>query len=182
MPIPYPHLLSERRGRKHSALKDLRGLDQLAIDTAVDPMACKDVGSTNSDIAGLGILLSFIIQGGLSFLLSLCTVFIDWRLEGFQGMWADYWSHSGGTFSSGRNDQQLAIAQQVSNRSIVLSGKAQNHLRSMRDLINRLLGTISDAQTLNGIALLVSAIAQYNTLELYHFHIVYDTVNFTGQA
>ncbi|KAK2595890.1 hypothetical protein N8I77_013679 [Diaporthe amygdali] len=114
-------------------------------------MACKDVGSTNSDIAGLGILLSFIIQGGLSFLLSLCTVFIDWRLEGFQGMWADYWSHSGGTFSSGRNDQQLAIAQQVSNRSIVLSGKAQNHLRSMRDLINRLLGTISDAQTLNAM-------------------------------
>ncbi|KAK9770046.1 putative ABC transmembrane type-1 domain-containing protein [Seiridium cardinale] len=31
-----------------------------------------------------------------------------------------------------------------------------------------------------GISLLIGAFAQHETLELYHFHIVYDTVNFTG--
>jgi hypothetical protein len=31
-----------------------------------------------------------------------------------------------------------------------------------------------------GIALLVSALVQNRSLDLYHYHIIYDTVNFTG--
>lgn len=31
-----------------------------------------------------------------------------------------------------------------------------------------------------GISLLIGALAQRNTLSMYHYHIIYDTVNFTG--
>jgi hypothetical protein len=31
-----------------------------------------------------------------------------------------------------------------------------------------------------GIALLIAAISQRNELDLYHYHVVYDTVSFTG--
>jgi hypothetical protein len=31
-----------------------------------------------------------------------------------------------------------------------------------------------------GIALLISALIQHSSLDLYHMHIIYDTVNFTA--
>lgn len=67
-----------------------------------------------------------------------------------------------------------------------------------RKTLERVLATISDIQTVNGktpllhglyipcllrvagIALLVAALVQCRDLDLYHFHIVYDTVNFTA--
>ncbi|KAK8124261.1 uncharacterized protein PG998_000020 [Apiospora kogelbergensis] len=60
------------------------------------------------------------------------------------------------------------------------------------ELIDRVLRTIGDTQLLNGqqgtptiydftgISLLIGALAQHQTLGLYHFHIVYDVVNLTG--
>ncbi|KAK6815658.1 hypothetical protein PG987_016662 [Apiospora arundinis] len=47
-------------------------------------------------------------------------------------------------------------------------------------LIDRVLRTIGDTQLLNGISLLIGALIQHQSLGLYHLHIVYDVVNFTG--
>ncbi|CAH0039660.1 unnamed protein product [Clonostachys rhizophaga] len=47
-------------------------------------------------------------------------------------------------------------------------------------IIDDLLLTISDTQTVNGLSLLIAGLAQYKSLSLYHMHIIYDTVNFTA--
>lgn len=44
----------------------------------------------------------------------------------------------------------MADVQRSSDRMAALSGETPNRLRSMRNVINRLLGTISNAQVLNG--------------------------------
>ncbi|MCJ1312280.1 hypothetical protein MMC25_005954 [Agyrium rufum] len=46
--------------------------------------------------------------------------------------------------------------------------------------LDQVLATISDIQTFNGISLLIGALVQHASLDLYHYHIIYDTVNFTG--
>ncbi|KAF2455007.1 hypothetical protein BDY21DRAFT_76892 [Lineolata rhizophorae] len=46
--------------------------------------------------------------------------------------------------------------------------------------INCILLSASDAQTLNGIAILVSALIYIHTLDLYHLHLVYDIASFTS--
>ncbi|KAK6062627.1 hypothetical protein SCUP515_13182 [Seiridium cupressi] len=54
------------------------------------------------------------------------------------------------------------------------------HINLQIDMIDHVLKVIGDTQLLNGISLLIGAFAQHETLEFYHFHMVYDTVNFTG--
>ncbi|KAI0904481.1 hypothetical protein F4823DRAFT_205789 [Ustulina deusta] len=103
-------------------------------------MACNDVGSTNPDIAGLGVLLN----------------------------------------PANANNPVTLLPALISSRSSKLQPDQARHLRLTSDLIDRVLKTISDIQTLNGISLLIGAIAQHRTLSLYHYHIVYNTVNFTG--
>lgn len=64
-----------------------------------------------------------------------------------------------------------------------------------RDIIDGILLSANDTQTLNGmslnvqcihklsivgIALLISGLSQIKILDLYHLHILYDTVSFTG--
>ncbi|KAH6877249.1 hypothetical protein B0T10DRAFT_496639 [Thelonectria olida] len=39
---------------------------------------------------------------------------------------------------------------------------------------------ISDIQLLNGLSLLIAALATQRSISLYHFHIIYDILNFTG--
>ncbi|KAK4232804.1 hypothetical protein C8A03DRAFT_39560, partial [Achaetomium macrosporum] len=101
-------------------------------------MLCEGgVGSTNPDIALLGIIVSFAVQAFVSLVLSLFA----WLLH---------------------RQEQL-----------------DDTLAEKKRLVHRLLADISDIQTVNGIALLVAALMQVKTLDLYHFHIVYDTVNLT---
>lgn len=49
-----------------------------------------------------------------------------------------------------------------------------------QELIGRVLLVASDAQTVTGIALIITAMAQQGSLSLYHLHIIYDTINFTS--
>ncbi|MCJ1409404.1 hypothetical protein MMC19_003485 [Ptychographa xylographoides] len=48
------------------------------------------------------------------------------------------------------------------------------------EIINDILLTISDAQTMIGIALSLTGISQAKFLTLYQYHLLYDTINFTG--
>ncbi|KAI0131851.1 hypothetical protein BJ170DRAFT_222856 [Xylariales sp. AK1849] len=149
-------------------------------------MTCSDVGSTNADIAGLGIILSFTIQAGLSFLLSLWSIFLDLRLQGlvFTGARAKWWAHDPDTPSSHnpRGNWRASVNRvpSVLQSAGVLSDPATLNQGSIdawtlkKHLIERVLKTISDMQTLNG------TFAQHGTLDLYHYHVIYDTVNLTG--
>jgi hypothetical protein len=47
-------------------------------------------------------------------------------------------------------------------------------------LMNDIMLSLSDGQTILGIALLLAALAQIRSLSLYHLHIVYDTACFTA--
>ncbi|KAF3765302.1 hypothetical protein M406DRAFT_67758 [Cryphonectria parasitica EP155] len=118
-------------------------------------MACEGgVGNTNSDVAGLGIIIAFAIQAGISLILSLWA----WYLRDGASLLGDDDSSCRGD----DDDPGLGVKDQK------------------RTLVEKTLSTVSDIQTMNGIALLVAALAQFQTLDLYHFHIVYDTVNFTA--
>jgi hypothetical protein len=44
-------------------------------------MSCVEVGSTNADIAGLGIILAFAIQGFISLILSVWSSYLQGVLE-----------------------------------------------------------------------------------------------------
>ncbi|KUL84429.1 hypothetical protein ZTR_08799 [Talaromyces verruculosus] len=46
--------------------------------------------------------------------------------------------------------------------------------------IGQMSETILDVQILNGLSLLIGAMVQSRSLNLYHYHIIYDTVNLTG--
>ncbi|KAI1325471.1 hypothetical protein F5Y16DRAFT_401322 [Xylariaceae sp. FL0255] len=157
-------------------------------------MACNDVGATNPDIAGLGVVLSFAIQAGLSFAFSIWYVAIEiltWTPSNLPketdnakpGLtkrymrWvdrvplpnlSDLWKHPSNLWSYPGDD----LNEMDSDR--------RQDLKLQSSLIERVLSTISDVQTLNGILLLIAAITQNATLSLYQYHIVYDTVNFTG--
>ncbi|KAI2640747.1 hypothetical protein GGS26DRAFT_175556 [Hypomontagnella submonticulosa] len=127
-------------------------------------MGCRSVGSTNTDTAGLGIILSFTIQAGLSFILSLWSISIELRhrelSRKLKGNGSDD-THSQGVDSTPDHRERCALG---------FKGKA----------VSRVLMEISDIQTFNGIALLIGAYARRRTLDLYHYHIVYDTISFTG--
>ncbi|KAH6962393.1 hypothetical protein BKA56DRAFT_597648 [Ilyonectria sp. MPI-CAGE-AT-0026] len=49
-----------------------------------------------------------------------------------------------------------------------------------KGIIDGILLTISDTQTINGLGLLIAGLIQSKSLTLYHMHIIYDTVNFTA--
>ncbi|KAJ2987719.1 hypothetical protein NUW58_g4350 [Xylaria curta] len=169
-------------------------------------MACNDVGSTNPDIAGLGVILSFTIQAGLSFCLSFWSVALQLRdpsgtealTRGQLGQPQDesttfgsansplnhVWSNLPSFYRSfiGRVWRNLPtpLPFLYSSGSKRLQPSQILDLRLKKGLIDQLLRTISDTQTINGISLLVGTIAQHSSLSLYHYHVVYDTVNFTG--
>ncbi|KAK2746305.1 hypothetical protein FQN55_005733 [Onygenales sp. PD_40] len=57
----------------------------------------------------------------------------------------------------------------------------ENEMRHKKlDIINELLLVASDAQTLNGISLAIAGLIDSKALTLYHLHVLYDTINFTG--
>ncbi|KAK2803672.1 hypothetical protein FQN50_006888 [Emmonsiellopsis sp. PD_5] len=57
----------------------------------------------------------------------------------------------------------------------------ENEMRQKKmDIINGLLLVASDAQTLNGISLAIAGLIDSKALTLYHLHVLYDTINFTG--
>lgn len=166
-------------------------------------MVCQNVGSTNSDIAGLGILLSFIIQGAFSVCLSVWVTKDFWSSTGpqqsilvmwsiyrqsreFQHKWIRRLRNRYGQSSDARaelsHDQDERPLPPVRQASPELTAELSPENIKRRQITIDLLFTISDAQLFNGISLLVSSLVQYNTLGLYHLRVVYETVNFTGEA
>ncbi|KAK8048145.1 hypothetical protein PG994_009875 [Apiospora phragmitis] len=161
-------------------------------------MACTDVGSANPDIAGLGIILSFIIQAGLSFFLSGWSILVETRLRLRELRRTREDIH--GSKKKAENTTTLLLLGMLRKPADDISLEGTRHYANHKiELIDRALRTIGDAQLLNGqpntsrssatfdanrmcpgISLLIGALAQHETLGLYHFHIVYDVVNFTG--
>ncbi|KAL2289316.1 hypothetical protein FJTKL_02320 [Diaporthe vaccinii] len=111
-------------------------------------MECNTAGDTNSVIAGLGIIYAFVVQGGLSVILSLVSV--------------------------------TAEAFQVLARRNLPRFESEKSVKTLILCTNAILSSISQTQIVNGISLLIAAIAQHDELSLYHLHIVYDVVNLTG--
>ncbi|KAF2675445.1 hypothetical protein BT63DRAFT_450431 [Microthyrium microscopicum] len=60
------------------------------------------------------------------------------------------------------------------------AGNVDEVLSKKQSVLHDLILLLSDVQTLNGIALLVSGLAQFKGLSLYNLHILYDTINFTS--
>ncbi|KAH8790757.1 hypothetical protein BGZ57DRAFT_949359 [Hyaloscypha finlandica] len=119
---------------------------------------CVEVGDANPDIAGVGILLSFGIQALLTIIISSVSLFLEFvtiKLE---------WETS-----------QAAIVNKVKfwNRNEATWNKLLTTTKT-------LLQTNSDVQAVTGIALLISALAQMNTLAFYHLRLVYDTASFVA--
>ncbi|QKX62216.1 uncharacterized protein TRUGW13939_09375 [Talaromyces rugulosus] len=141
-------------------------------------MACANVGSSNPDIAGLGIILSFVIQGGLSFALSIYSAGLDTR---FAEVRLPKISQKLMTVFFPRSDRD-----DIEKCHVLNERKSNVRLISRRLkkwYIDQLLAIISDVQTLNvpeGISLLIGAMAQHATLNLYHYHIIYDIASLTG--
>jgi hypothetical protein len=124
-------------------------------------MACTDVGDANPDISGIGIIISFATQAGISIILAM-------------------WS-----FSRSENPKRFITMLRLwfglpINIPLHTEYRSATQLESKAATVDDLLMMISYIQIMNGITLLVAAIVQDKTLSLYHKHIVYDTVNFTG--
>ncbi|KAI0528431.1 hypothetical protein GGR58DRAFT_509347 [Xylaria digitata] len=155
-------------------------------------MSCTNVGSANPDIAGLGVILSFTIQAGFSFGLSLWSVVlrppnrsrrrsvtVEQANQPESMSTALTCVRALSNFTEVFNPITLLSAL-ISKDSSNLQPAQISDLKLKSDLIDQVLKTISDIQTLNGISLLIGAITQNETMNLYHYHIVYDTVNLTG--
>ncbi|KAF5004043.1 hypothetical protein FDECE_9456 [Fusarium decemcellulare] len=170
-------------------------------------MSC-NVGETNPDIAGLGILISFAAQAGLSIILS-CISLVLWKnlatsLLVERNPDVDRTTNSP-LFSSDEDIRQLLIyadallgvvrsktdleAQDASakdarralkRRISMWYGHGVTSLSGKKSAVDAVLTTISDVQILNALALLLAALIQWRSLSLYHLHIVYDTASFTG--
>ncbi|KAK8872486.1 hypothetical protein PGQ11_003000 [Apiospora arundinis] len=142
-------------------------------------MTCADVGTTNPDIAGLGIILSFTIQAGLSFLLSGWSISIETRLRLREVRRIRKRKLDGDKKNSGTTVLFFAAMFKTKHDEL---WPHDTHLYGNHKigLIDRVLRTIGDTQLLNGISLLIGALVQHQSLGLYHLHIVYDVVNFTG--
>jgi len=112
---------------------------------------CVDVGEANPDIAGVGILLSLGIQALLSIIICLASIWIEAVISFLEE------NGIGATVYANRDVEtwkQLGKSAQV------------------------ILKTNSDAQNFIGISLLITALAQIDTLTFYHMHLIYDTVAF----
>ncbi|KAE8445340.1 hypothetical protein EG329_013462 [Mollisiaceae sp. DMI_Dod_QoI] len=126
---------------------------------------CMDVGDANPDIAGIGILLSFCIQAGFTFIISTGSFSIEM------------------VYIYLRKQRALEV---IKSRAM---GKVPSlHMPKVwhrdahswfqiQETTKWLLERNSDIQTATGISLLVSALAQEKTLSFYHLHLVYDTVS-----
>ncbi|KAK5993896.1 hypothetical protein PT974_07334 [Cladobotryum mycophilum] len=137
-------------------------------------MACADVGAANPDISGIGIIVSFAAQGGLSILLALWSYRLTTRnfLKGL------FLSLTRIIPFIGRFDFMVS---QMNQEGVLRLQRIQPpNVKLAVSIIGEILKSINDIQTLNGIALLIAALAQSSDLTLYHKHIVYDAVSFTG--
>ncbi|KAK7908845.1 hypothetical protein PG985_016148 [Apiospora marii] len=166
-------------------------------------MTCSDVGTTNPDIAGLGIILSFTIQAGLSVLLSAWSFWIEYRRQIYNELFitpprdmpsqrnVQNGQSQAAEDRHGGNDPEhhmgITDGHSLNCNSTTFSAPIFTVARIPRTntklgirLVHRVLTVIGTTQLLNGISLVIGALAQHQTLSLYHFHIIYDIVSFTG--
>ncbi|KAK8139462.1 hypothetical protein PG984_002842 [Apiospora sp. TS-2023a] len=119
------------------------------------------------------IILSFTIQAGLSFILSGWSILIETCLRSREARRNKAAGPDG-------SDAERGEENSVKTPHDIFWAGPQEYSNQKMVLIDRVLKSIGNTQLLNGIALLIGALAQHETLGLYHFHIVYDVVNFTG--
>ncbi|CAH0057125.1 unnamed protein product [Clonostachys solani] len=159
---------------------------------------CPDVGSTNPDIAGLGIVIAFAFQAGVSLVLSIWS-FLLWksavaslldanpgarimfhaaslRFQGLKGLNEIIKDAFGLAHNTDEGDAMRAPRRALSN----FYRRHESSWVLRKCTIDGILLAISDTQTVNGLSLLIAGLAQYKSLSLYHMHIIYDTVNFTA--
>ncbi|KAH7176883.1 hypothetical protein EDB81DRAFT_50884 [Dactylonectria macrodidyma] len=169
---------------------------------------CQSVGSTNADIAGLGIVIAFAFQAGVSLLLSMLSLFF-WKpamelllsaseagplentpmlnfLKEFTALRSNIerlrpLESILNTYFRTLDAMWAAPAPDNSMRRIFsdLHRKHGSHWALQKAIVDGILLTISDTQTINGLGLLIAGLIQSKSLSLYHMHIIYDTVNFT---
>ncbi|UZP45287.1 hypothetical protein NXS19_013099 [Fusarium pseudograminearum] len=144
-------------------------------------MLCENVGETNPDIAGLGIFIAFAFQAGISVVLSICSMML----------WKDAtaaFSDPDGPFMIYPQMMEWIIRQVTKQDfSIQPAGARERCEEDSSDIneiekakIDEVLKMISDIQILNALAILLAALIQWQTLSLYHMHIVYDMASFTA--
>ncbi|PMD47058.1 hypothetical protein L207DRAFT_522514 [Hyaloscypha variabilis F] len=107
---------------------------------------CLNVGDANPDIAGIGIILLFVIQVGLAIVASMYKFYLDLRLRRIR-----------------KADLSNATAQ-----------AAMVKLEKRSKVVNEISLQAGDIQALTGISLLLSGIIQINSLPFYHLRIVYE--------
>jgi hypothetical protein len=133
------------------------------------------------------IIIAFAILAGLSLVISVVGFFMSlkalWKKSPLQ---EDLQDHA--TRSDNHDDVSLDNE---------WPAQQKRFLKSLQlDVVENTLESISEVQLFNGtlllagitytllngpgLALLIAAIFQRNSLSLYHMHIVYDTVNFTA--
>ncbi|KAH7123579.1 hypothetical protein B0J11DRAFT_315464 [Dendryphion nanum] len=182
-------------------------------------MDCKHIGQANPDIAGIGILVAFVVQSLIAVIVSGYTWILSAKIQ-------TRWSAVNQEPHNDPSDDELRqwiivklniiadYALSVANPLRPNGGPAVLHEwffgkqtslgdwlfgkqpleprqwmpgSSIEDEVtpttrrlefgNRILLAGSDAQTFTGIALLISALIQSNTMSLYHMHIIYDTIS-----
>ncbi|KAJ3546279.1 hypothetical protein NM208_g1646 [Fusarium decemcellulare] len=139
-------------------------------------MTC-DVGETNPDIAGLGILISFATQAGLSIILS-CISLVLWKNLATSLLVK---RNTNPLYSPYEDIKQLSIYAEALMGVVRSRQDVEAQYESAKDARRTLKRRISmcDLQIFNALALLLAALIQWRSLSLYHLHIVYDTASFT---
>ncbi|KAI9154839.1 hypothetical protein HJFPF1_07398 [Paramyrothecium foliicola] len=167
-------------------------------------MRCKDVGTTNTDIAGLGIVIAFAYQAGVSLILAFWSLLL-WKPA--MTLFMSGKASLGGpiTFlvrcicrSRAKKAVKEPPAFEALDRSTTTTGSRERRRKLFawyekhearwalqKKIIDQLLVNVSDIQTLNGKSLSppeepLTGLIQFRTLSLYHMHILYDTSNFTA--
>lgn len=152
-------------------------------------MACQDIGEANPDIAGIGILAAFSIQGGISVMLSIYCLLVGLTLQSrvrAVNLHFVAWPFVKVSERITRQSSSLQRYHEIFEDAVrYLEDPIPTPIRTdkgiqKQKLAKDVLVASSDIQSWSGIALLVAAFVQIRTNSLYQLHIIYDTVSFVA--
>ncbi|KAK2743478.1 hypothetical protein FQN55_007249 [Onygenales sp. PD_40] len=142
-------------------------------------LLCENVGSANPDIAGIGTLISFAVQAFISLVLFFWSTLLFTK-------WSQVASTDLPLFQETADSSIPPVTDGVTDLDQEDPGSSRPMQRLTNDLeatekkleiLHRLFLYAIDVQTLYGIALMIAGLIVSKSLNLYHRHIIFDSVS-----
>ncbi|KAH8894848.1 hypothetical protein GQ53DRAFT_64810 [Thozetella sp. PMI_491] len=116
------------------------------------PTTCERVGEAMPDIAGIGILLGFSSQAFISLVLCIWVILLA------------------------KHGRLVAVKN-------LDEGTAEHEREVQRlEMVSDILMVGNDIQMVTGCALVITGFTKWSTIDLYHLHLIFDTLSFVGMS